>query len=57
MIKIIKITNCHIWDGQEVDPLIFNEIIRVLKISNFHHTISYYDTRNELQVRFVGNTI
>ena len=41
MIKIISISNCHIFDGVEMYLNEFNNLLSLLKYSKFVHTVEY----------------
>ena len=46
MIKIIDITNCRIYNGLFITVDDFKTILKRLTISNFSHTITYYDYKD-----------
>jgi len=41
MIKIISISNCHLWDGFEISLKDFGNLQILLKQSKFAHSIKY----------------
>ena len=41
MIKILKISNCHLWDNVEMSVDNFENLIGLLQSSGYSHTITY----------------
>ena len=51
--KIISITNCHIFDGIEISPKAFENIVEALRFSRYAHTIEYLDEDGKNQIATV----
>ena len=45
--KIISITNCHVFDGIEISKKAFDNIVEALRFSRFVHTIEYIDEQGQ----------
>ena len=53
MIKIIDITNCRIYNGLLITVDDFKTILKALTLSNFSHTITYYDYKDNKEKTLV----
>ena len=47
--KIINVTNAHIFDGIEISEKAFNNIVEALRFSRYVHTIEYIDDNGNKQ--------
>lgn len=44
LIRIVSISNCHLWDGKKMNEDDFASLIYILSLSGYAHTITYIDT-------------
>jgi len=52
MIRIISISNAHVWDNVEMPDKEFSNLIDLLMLSKYSHTVKFM--RNEIvSIRFI----